>query len=128
MAGCSRRLLSMPVKMWRSSMPVGVVLAACGPVLAAEIWKSTFDTDADGVVDIYDNNPAKQMIGPAAGGDTRQRGLPSLAAPRIVDAESIGKAGTGFAHRPAIASGIGACPSACRAKPPRAGSWRGWPK
>src|SRR5207253_8531987 len=29
---------------------------------------SNFNTDADGVVDIFDNNPAKSMIGSASGG------------------------------------------------------------
>lgn len=32
------------------------------------IWQSTFDSGPDGVVDIFDNNPGKAMIGPASGG------------------------------------------------------------
>lgn len=54
--------------MWRMIAVAGIVLAAGGSAPAAEVWKSTFDTDADGVVDVYDNNPAKTMIGSASGG------------------------------------------------------------
>jgi PEP-CTERM motif-containing protein len=35
---------------------------------AAKVWESTFDASADGVVDLFDNNGGKVMIGPAAGG------------------------------------------------------------
>ncbi|MEP0842819.1 MAG: PEP-CTERM sorting domain-containing protein [Phycisphaerae bacterium] len=48
---------------------MGAALAVCASTgLAAEVWKANFDSDADGVVDIYDNNPNKAMIGPASGG------------------------------------------------------------
>ncbi len=36
---------------------------------AALVWESTFDSSADGVVDLYDNNTGKVMIGPAVGGN-----------------------------------------------------------
>lgn len=38
------------------------------PTFGAEIWESTFDTTADGVVDLYDNNTEKIMIGANNGG------------------------------------------------------------
>lgn len=47
----------------------GAICAMCAQAaFAAEVWKSTFDSSADGVVDIYDNNPAKVTIGTASGG------------------------------------------------------------
>ena len=51
-----------------------ILAAACTAALAAssaqaaQVWQSTFDTDADGVVDIRDNNSVKQMIGPVTNG------------------------------------------------------------
>jgi hypothetical protein len=36
---------------------------------AALVWQSTFDSSADGVIDLYNNNAGKVMIGPAAGGN-----------------------------------------------------------
>lgn len=42
---------------------VVLVSAASG-----QVWVSTFDSTADGVVDVFDNNPAKAMIGAASGG------------------------------------------------------------
>jgi hypothetical protein len=38
------------------------------PAWGVEVWRSTFDTGADGVVDTRDDNPNKVMIGPAGGG------------------------------------------------------------
>ena len=35
---------------------------------AALVWESTFDSSADGVVDIFNNNTGKVMIGTASGG------------------------------------------------------------
>ena len=46
---------------------VGVVVAVAS-VCPAAPWISTFDTDADGVVDIFNNNPGKAMIGPVTSG------------------------------------------------------------
>lgn len=53
--------------MKRFSLIVGIL---CLPVTAfsAQVWQSTFDASADGVVDIFNNNSGKVMIGPAAGG------------------------------------------------------------
>lgn len=51
---------------WITSFAVAAMMSA--PALAVEVWKSTFDTDADGVVDIYDSNPSKVMIGANTGG------------------------------------------------------------
>ena len=36
--------------------------------LPSPVWLSTFDTDADGVEDVYDGNPIKDMIGANTGG------------------------------------------------------------
>jgi hypothetical protein len=36
---------------------------------ATKIWESTFDSTADGVVDLFNNDLGKVMIGPAAGGN-----------------------------------------------------------
>ena len=49
-----------------SAFLVGTVLA--GTCFAAPVWESTFDATADGVVDIFDNNAGKAMIGPVSGG------------------------------------------------------------
>jgi PEP-CTERM motif len=46
----------------------GIALAVADPARAAKVWESTFDSSADGVVDIYNNNTGKVMIGPASGG------------------------------------------------------------
>lgn len=46
----------------------GLMLSAVSPVSAAQIWESTFDSSADGVVDVFNNNAGKDMIGTAAGG------------------------------------------------------------
>ncbi len=35
---------------------------------AALVWTATFDASPDGVVDVFDNNPGKVMVGGAAGG------------------------------------------------------------
>ena len=43
-----------------------VVVASICP--ASEVWRSNFDSSADGVVDIWNQNSAKATIGPAAGG------------------------------------------------------------
>lgn len=42
--------------------------ALAGSCFAAPVWESTFDATADGVVDIFDNNSGKAMIGPVSGG------------------------------------------------------------
>jgi hypothetical protein len=36
--------------------------------IGAEVWTATFDVDADGVVDVFDQNLNKVMIGPVVGG------------------------------------------------------------
>jgi hypothetical protein len=45
---------------------VGTLIA--GTCFAAPVWESTFDASADGVVDIFDNNLGKVMIGANNGG------------------------------------------------------------
>lgn len=54
--------------MMRTAIALMVGLVGAGPCFAAPVWESTFDASADGVVDIFDNNAGKSMIGPAAGG------------------------------------------------------------
>ncbi len=54
--------------MTRIGVAVSIALLLCSAATAAEVWKSTFDTDADGVVDVFDNNPANVVIGTASGG------------------------------------------------------------
>lgn len=46
----------------------GAVLLTVASAQAGEVWKSTFDSGPDGVVDIYDDNPTKVTIGAASGG------------------------------------------------------------
>jgi hypothetical protein len=49
---------------------VGTVgwLAAAAGASGATIWQSTFDAGPDGVVDVFNNNSGKQMIGPVTSG------------------------------------------------------------
>ncbi len=47
---------------------VGFWLLIMSGTFAAEVWTSTFEADADGVVDVFDNNLGKVMIGPVVGG------------------------------------------------------------
>jgi hypothetical protein len=49
----------------------GVLLVALVVIGQAngQVWQSTFDSDADGVEEVYDNNTGKEMIGPAVGGN-----------------------------------------------------------
>ncbi|MCC6421865.1 MAG: PEP-CTERM sorting domain-containing protein [Phycisphaerales bacterium] len=44
------------------------VLVGTSSVLAAPVWQSTFDSNADGVVDIYTGNAEKVMIGSVSSG------------------------------------------------------------
>jgi hypothetical protein len=46
----------------------GIWATISGSAWAAKIWESTFDTTADGVVDIFDNDAGKAMIGPVTAG------------------------------------------------------------
>jgi hypothetical protein len=50
------------------ALTLGIVLCAVAGARGAEVWTATFDADADGVVDIFDANLGKVMIGPAVGG------------------------------------------------------------
>jgi PEP-CTERM motif len=55
--------------MLRSTVFLFGVLGACASSMAAvPVWESTFDTTADGVVDLFDNNSGKVMIGSNNGG------------------------------------------------------------
>src|SRR5262249_45398314 len=46
----------------------GAALLVCSNTFGAQVWKSTFDSTPDGVVDIKDGNSAKVMIGPVTNG------------------------------------------------------------
>ena len=54
--------------MLRKLLIVGACILVPASAHAAQVWESTFDSNADGVVDMYDNNTAKVMIGTASGG------------------------------------------------------------
>jgi len=47
---------------------VAGLLASSAIAQASLVWESTFDSTADGVVDMFDGNSNKVMIGPASGG------------------------------------------------------------
>src|SRR5438552_19125710 len=64
-APSSRRL---KMRCYRSLLCFGVVLLTAACAQAGQVWQSTFDSSADGVVDIYNNDSLKVMIGPASGG------------------------------------------------------------
>lgn len=44
------------------------VMSCAGLAEAAQVWQSTFDVNADGVVDVRDRDSTKVMIGPVSGG------------------------------------------------------------
>jgi len=46
----------------------GILSLALAPAQAGMVWESTFDTDADGVVDVVNGNPDKALVGPVSGG------------------------------------------------------------
>ena len=52
----------------RCCAAAGIWATANGWASAAKIWESTFDTTADGVVDILDNDTGKATIGPVTAG------------------------------------------------------------
>jgi hypothetical protein len=65
------------------ALSVAVLLSAA-PALGAVVWTATFDVDADGVVDVFDQNLNKVMIGAVAGGKltiTTQDEDPTLSPP-----------------------------------------------
>lgn len=52
----------------RILLSCAAVVFGASTVLAAPVWESTFDSTADGVVDIFDGNNEKAMIGSVSGG------------------------------------------------------------
>jgi len=55
---------------WQVNLGIGIVAMSLivTPTHAALVWQSTFDGDADGVVNVVDGNPDKALIGPAVNG------------------------------------------------------------
>ncbi len=49
--------------MWRGSVILGLLLTVADPGLAAEVWRSKFDVDADGVIEFKDGNSAALIEG-----------------------------------------------------------------
>jgi hypothetical protein len=52
----------------RGGLVCALLLLLTNLASAQQVWRADFDSSADGVVDVFDNNAAKVMIGPAAGG------------------------------------------------------------
>ena len=54
--------------MYRYWIALAAVLSMTPASSAAKVWEATFDSDADGVVDVRTDNPRKDMIGSNAAG------------------------------------------------------------
>jgi hypothetical protein len=57
-------------RMQRTATVVAVLtlVLLAGRAVASEVWRVEFDSGVDGVVDLFDNNSGKVMIGPVVGG------------------------------------------------------------